>query len=337
VAEPAVDLVPELGPEIEVTARAAPRVGLVAILAVTLGIILSVEAVVRGFFGTASGAVGWIPYLGGVLTEPITKIEQKLISFLSGLENDVDKALAHNIHVAAALFDKLWHSLEYMAATIVLLGALSTAAVFHYLIHPLEQFVHTAIRRVEGLFLHPLRTLENIVTAIRHEVSHVVEPAIKRATVAVPRFLHKDLHAINKELARVQKTATQALHEAAIIPSSPSITTWADAVAAALPALGLQWLTSDCNPFTKTNKPCSIWNALKDLFGLFTGLFAFTVFCDFWSTVEPFIGDILAPVIGIASTFANGACSQRPDTWQTFGITLDLPTQIEITNAVTLT
>src|SRR5215472_15560461 len=98
MAEPVVDLAPELGPEVEVTARAAPRIGLVAILCVTLGIILSVEAVVRGFFGTVSGSVGWIPYLGSVIEKPIAKIEQKIVSMLSGLEQDVDKSLAHNIH-----------------------------------------------------------------------------------------------------------------------------------------------------------------------------------------------------------------------------------------------
>jgi len=337
MAEPVVDLAPELGPEVEVTARAAPRIGLVAILCVTLGIILSVEAVVRGFFGTVSGSVGWIPYLGSVIEKPIAKIEQKIVSMLSGLEQDVDKSLAHNIHVAAALLDKLWHSLEYMAASIVLLGALGAAATFHYLIHPLERYVRVAIKRVEAFVIHPIRELQRALEAIKHEIRHVVEPSIKTVIRAVPRYIHKDLLALHKDIARAQKTATQALNEVEAIPFPEGVATWPAAVAAALPALGLDWLRCESNPFKNNPAACTLWNTFKDLLGLLGGLFAFTVFCDFWGTVEPFIGEILAPVIALASTFANGACSQRPNSWESYNIKLDTPPQRVITTTAQLT
>src|SRR5438309_662659 len=46
------------------------------------GMLNALDAFVRAVFGTAAGAVGWIPYLGRVLSSPVHGIEHKISSIL---------------------------------------------------------------------------------------------------------------------------------------------------------------------------------------------------------------------------------------------------------------
>lgn len=315
MAEPLIELEPELGPEVEVAARAAPRVGVVAILAVTLGIILSVEAVVRGFFGTVSGAVGWIPYLGSVVEQPIKKIEQKIVSMLSGLEQDIDKALAHNIHVTAALLDKLWHSLELMAANIVLLGALGTAAFFHYIVHPLERWIHGKVREIENEIKSITHAILHEAAKIEHAIEHWLNPRIKAAIVAVPKYIHRDLLKLRKDVNKAQKTATQALTEVESIPFPEGVTTWAAAVAVALPALGLDWLNCKSNPFNRNPNACNLWSVLKDLLGLLGDLAAFSAMCEIIPFMLGTFETIATPIVQGITELTRRLCPPFPRSW----------------------
>lgn len=283
MAEPALELLPELEPEVEVTARALPRIGAVAILVVCLGIILAVDAIVRAFFGTVAGALGWIPYAGKVITSPVHKIEQKVVSFLSGLEHDIDAAIAHNIHVTARLLDHLWHSLEYMAANIVLLGALGTAAFFHYIVHPLEKWVRIQIRRVEEEIKHLEHGLHGATVVIRKTITHVIMPGIKAATVAVPRYIHRELLRIRRDAQHAEKLALHALRAARRAEGKFASKPFALAVGAALATLGLDWLRCKSNPFNNNKNACSLWN---DLLGLLGGAAIFGAALDFRDIVK---------------------------------------------------
>lgn len=70
-------------------------------LAVCLGICFAVDALCRAFFGTVSGAVGWIPWFGSVAERGIHDIEHKVSSFLGGLEAHIDPSMGWYVHLLA--------------------------------------------------------------------------------------------------------------------------------------------------------------------------------------------------------------------------------------------
>jgi hypothetical protein len=112
---------------------------------VAWGIVFCMDALVRAFFGTLTGAVSWIPYAGSVLTTPLTAVEKKLTSFLGGLEVQFENQMAARWHSLAhlmrqwageiearALLDwqmakKLAHVFEHSAAFVI------GAALAHWL------------------------------------------------------------------------------------------------------------------------------------------------------------------------------------------------------------
>lgn len=304
----APELEPELGPEVEVAAEALPQVGAIAVIAVTMGIVICVDAICRAFFGTLSGAFGWIPYLGRVISSPIKAIEHKVTSFLGGQEKDLDRAMAQRIHTLARLLDQLWHNLELLAANIILLGALATAGAVHYLIHPLERWVRGVIRKVEEEIHQLERGLHGATVVIRKTITHVIYPQIRGAVVAVPRYIHRDLLTIRKEALHAEHTATRALRKVESIPFPKHAKTWPAAVALALPALGLDWLRCNSNPFKNNPNACGLWNDLKSLLGLLADVVLFANVCAFLEFASPFVSAAADVVIPALTDVGAGLC-----------------------------
>jgi len=74
---------------------------------VAWGLVFCMDAVVRAFFGTVAGAVGWIPFAGKVISSPVLSIEHKLSSFLGGLEQHFENQMAARWHALASLVSQL--------------------------------------------------------------------------------------------------------------------------------------------------------------------------------------------------------------------------------------
>ncbi len=76
-------------------------------LVVVLGMIFAADAMTRAFFGTATGAVGWIPYAGKVITSPLHRIEQRITNYLGGLETHIDVSMGGFFHNLAIVTEML--------------------------------------------------------------------------------------------------------------------------------------------------------------------------------------------------------------------------------------
>jgi hypothetical protein len=74
---------------------------------VAWGLVFVMDAVVRAFFGTATGAIGWIPFAGRIITSPLLAIEHKLTSYLGGLEAHFDAQMAARWHALASLVSQI--------------------------------------------------------------------------------------------------------------------------------------------------------------------------------------------------------------------------------------
>ena len=57
--------------------------GEILIWAVGFALCLLCVYLAKALFGAADSAVGWIPWLGKIVTKPLTSIEQKIVSFMS--------------------------------------------------------------------------------------------------------------------------------------------------------------------------------------------------------------------------------------------------------------
>jgi hypothetical protein len=162
---------------------------------VAWGLVFVMDAVVRAFFGTATGAVSWIPYAGKVLSTPLLAVEHKLTSFLGGLEQHFEHQMAARWHAlaqlvealaadtkAAAIFD---YQLARKVAT--LWGNAAVGAVtkgVHTIVKTVHAEVHTVTRtviRVERVVgAKADAVIVHRVGALAGELEHVIDWTIPR-------------------------------------------------------------------------------------------------------------------------------------------------------------
>jgi hypothetical protein len=302
------ELEPELEPEAVIIVRAVPEVGKIAILAVALGTILAVDAVVRAFFGTLTGSVGWIPYLGKVVEAPIHKIEQKVVSFLSGIEHDIDGALGHAIHQTAKLAEQLVKTLENTAVELILIGFLAAGFTANVLLPKLERFVRGAIRKVEEEIRRTERHVIKQGAHITRVTVHNIFPRIKGAEVAIQRVVEHELTPIRKTAHEAERIAVRTQKEVRSLRHRVSNKAILAAVGAAIGTVALDALrcVNFGNLFKK--RGCGLWNDLESLLGLFADVLIFANVCAILDFLSPFVSDVAAPIVTALTDVGAGLC-----------------------------
>lgn len=104
---------PELEPAVALTLkRLLIPLGTVLVFSVTYGVSRAAEQVARAFFGTLSGAVGWIPFVGDVLTAPIHKVAQKINHVLAAAALASEREIGDALHTLAALVRAVGQAIE---------------------------------------------------------------------------------------------------------------------------------------------------------------------------------------------------------------------------------
>lgn len=309
------ELDPELEPEAQIIVRAIPDVGKVAILAVALGIILAVDAIVRALFGTLTGSVGWIPYLGKVVESPIHKIEQKVISFLSGIEQDIDSSLGHAIHQTAKLAEQLLHTLENTALELMLIGALAAGFTASVLLPKLERFVRGVIRTVEEEIQRIERRVIRQGAHITRVTVHNIFPRIKGAEVAIQRVVEHELTPIRQKAKEAERLAVRTEKEVRSLRHRVSNKAILAAVGAAIGTAALDALR--CINFGNLFKRhgCNLWKYLEDLIGLGIAALALESVCEFLPLIEAAFGAIIGPMVHLLNEVPLGACEKEPKGW----------------------
>src|SRR5437588_683427 len=128
-----------------------------------------------------------------------------------------------------------------LAVYTMLVGAIAAGATAHYVIGPIERFIRGLIRKVEAELHYLEHHLRGATVVIRKTITHVIMPQVKAATVAVPRYIHRDLLAVRAEARHAERIAHRALRQAHKAEARFGSKPFAAAVAAALGALGLEW------------------------------------------------------------------------------------------------
>ena len=305
----------EIAPAAPAAAELLAPLGMLAILIVVYGMVLGVDAITRAFFGTVSGAVGWIPYLGKLVESPLHTIERKIVSFLAGLERHIDSAIGHSWHSFAGAATHLWHLLERESLLVwQSLKFLSGVPTLHELLH-VERWFRHEVKVAEAKAEHAIEQ------AIRHDakalrsVAHGVYPRLRSLE-------HEVEHVIPREIKQARTLAKEAEAEAArawdVIRAHPwtAITSaFVGAVAIALENLGLGWLRCDSLRNATRNRGCGLWSALEDLLGLLVDAAVIVDLCALLPELETLFAEFEAPVVELISSAANAACAQPSGGW----------------------
>jgi hypothetical protein len=216
--------------------------GVLAGYFVAWGLVFVMDAVVRAFFGTATGAISWIPYAGKVLSTPLLAIEHKLTSYLGGLEAHFDAQMAARWHALASLVTQLaydtkaaaildWNIARKLATSFGNIVITQVVGAAHRVVKVVQSEVHTVTRtvvRVEKIVgTKADAAVARAVGVLEGEVGHVIDwtiPRLRARERSLSDSLGRLWHRVRANEGRLALGAAAAL------------------VVAALGRLGLGWV-----------------------------------------------------------------------------------------------
>jgi len=301
----------------------------IAVLLFAFAFVWTVRKLIAALFGSLIAVLQQVPGLGGPLGRLLFTIEQAVANALGSAEGAIDRLIGASWHFLARLTGELWHELEAHATLL-----LELATGFYPIVvavRALRAGVHS-LTATHGVTSARVKTLEREYKGIEHQVKAVERELRGIDDVGIRGRLKK----VEGEVGAIESQAIPAIQQAesdadtAIgnlydwIKGKASILgvgTFTTAVAAALGALGINWLK--CPTFlNKTlGRGCGLWNGVEDMLGLFFDFFLFAAFCDLWVEATPIFEAILDPLVGFVATFADGACSHPPGSFASFTVT----------------
>lgn len=210
---------PELIPEAVSLAEALPTLGLLAALLFVLGCIYVIDAFVRALFGTVSGAVSWVPWLGHVVTTPVHAVERKITGALGTAESYFDSRIGMSFHKLARIGDQIGrelYGLALVSLTIakVLTGSLTRAdlgTIWHRLSTTWSGLVGQVEKvgsAVYGPLTGELHRLEHWLNARVHALEGAIAGGIPRDIAGLrwrTRTLERGYERLWKEVKRHEK------------------------------------------------------------------------------------------------------------------------------------
>jgi hypothetical protein len=216
----------------------------------------------RAFFGTVEGVVGWVPYLGRLLEQPIHRIEQRVSHLIGGAVKPIDRHIATHWHSLAQVIRSIPSQLLDDAALLFGLAAalvvLPSISLVKYLIRVATAPLRSAVRELE----HDVVSLRSGARALRNFVRHSVWARLLALAALVSGIAHELPHLRARERALEQEIAK--LRDW-VRHRKISLTTGAflGAFVWALTKLGLRWIR--CSNVRKVgNRLCHMSPSLLD-------------------------------------------------------------------------
>ena len=177
----------------------------------------AVSAVARAFFGTVSGAVGWVPFVGKIVSHKIEDIEHKIVSIIGGYGHHFENQFFTRWHSLAAMLRQWATQIEDTSVTVFhvaravskLAGQLAlgdTSGLRAYL-HRLERYINHVIAQrlahVGKIAGHAApASVTRAVGALAGELDHVIEwdlPKLRARTKALEERLGRLAHRIRAD------------------------------------------------------------------------------------------------------------------------------------------
>jgi hypothetical protein len=237
-------------------------------LVFVLGCILVIDGFVRALFGAVASLFSHIPGIGGLTSNAITSAEHAISHALGTAITGIERRIAHSWHTLARYMEGLWRYQVGVAENLWHLvkatNRLVTTGEVMHLLHALEHAIHGAERTITRDITKTVHKTVTQVEALGHHVLprlHAVEHAI---AVTLPRDIR---HA--RDLAREAEDGVSRLWKRVkALEQTVSAAGIAAVVAAALAAVGLNWLGCRDGASRVGRSGCGLWDDLGDVFAL---------------------------------------------------------------------
>lgn len=250
--------------------EALPPILLLAGLLFALGCVVALHYFVQGLLTALSAISSWIPFVGSITEGVIHKVEQAVSNALGTAISKLEHAIAHQFHNLARVVAHLWRTIRSAAELIFALSVLAGAAVTLPVLHSIER---PLLRKIAAARHMAARALNGV-----HDLQKEIGGAIPRHLTARLRAAE---HAISDTLPRSIKSARELAREAEHgvarlwdrvrgIEARISDTAIAAAVAAAVAAIGLDWLACRSRSGVNGKAGCALWDDIEGLLGLAT-------------------------------------------------------------------
>jgi hypothetical protein len=287
------EAIPPVGP---VFVPALAALFAIAALIVAIGMVKLVDAISRAFFGTVSGAIGWIPYAGKVVEHNLHKIEQKISHALGSAELKLDSYIALSWHNLARLVTWMAGEIANGAVASWHLAQQARAFVRQRDMHHAIGAVTKPLKARQSTLARDQRNVASETRALHHSVAQGVYPRIKAGEVYDRTVTRPAIKTARAEAKAAEAEALRVFRWVKAHPGAIATTAFAGAVALALRKLGGGWIR--CKNWRQIGKHvCSLPNALiSALLGL--GL-AFAVVIDPRKTAEAAVAveDVMESII----------------------------------------
>ncbi len=226
--------------------------GEILVWAVGFALCLLCVYLAKALFGAADSAVGWIPWLGKIVTKPLTSIEQKIVSFMSQAAASSDAKMGAAFHELARVIDWIGEEINRHANLLELLaGIVAGAAGLSALQQAIAQlFRHS--KAAQATATHALKTAIALPRTIRHGIGEDVLPRIKSLERTVGGVIAWDLPGIRageRSLGRGLDSLWKWTHRHTLLAGTLGFTA---AVGWALSRLGAGW--TRCNNWNRIGK-----------------------------------------------------------------------------------
>lgn len=242
--------------------------GEVLLWAVFFGLCIGCAYLARAFFGTAAGAVSWIPWAGKILSTSLASVEHKLVSILSGAAASADAKMGAALHQLARVIDWMGEEIDRHANLIELLAGILAGSAGIGLVQKAIADLLRHSKAVEATATRALHTTITVTRTIRVGIGHDVLPRLRAAEHEIGGVIAHDLpgiRAADRAIFRGIDDLRKWVRTHALTAGTLAFTA---AVAWALARLGAGW--TRCNNWNKIGKHvCGLpTNLIEDLLGL---------------------------------------------------------------------
>ena len=237
--------------------------------------------IAKAFFTSASGAVSWLPGVGGWLKGKVENVGQHVTNVIGGVVLNLQARMAASWHRAAREVEWIGREIASHAALIERIANDLVTANFADLIHlevqGARKLLHYLARQIVGIGHDVTIRVKNVERGIGADVL----PRIR----GLERELHRTIeHDIASLRARDRALAREYDHLYRWLRSHPwTIVTdaFVGAVAIALTRLGLTWIR--CPSLGRLGKRfgCAPWQLLEDLLAASLTAIAVADLCTF--------------------------------------------------------
>lgn len=277
-----------------------PELAIILVLVGALIFLYLAKAIVKALFSSASGAVSWIPGVGGWLSGKAHDLEQKIVSVFASAVGGVDDAIGYMLHVLAREADWIGRELERHAQLLLSLAQLLPGAgalvSLRDEIGTLRRLLHGGISGQLSL----VKRLFQLEERLRHGIGADVFPRIRGVERDVTHVVEHDIASLRARDKALEREYHNLFKWIRAHPLSLATGAFAGAVAVALQRLGGSWIR--CGNWNRIGRSvCGLpLSLIEDLLAVSIVSFAVVDMCEFASVAQDvahaFVPELLALV-----------------------------------------